>query len=601
MRFFVSAVARILTLRHRIGEVDEVFYFAEYPDVARSGSTAASHYGIYGKGEGRHPNRASKWLSASAWQALFVGPKYYLARSPEIAAAGFDPRVHYELWGRANGHPANRYSEYATDFLKRATRRFRTCRAALAPSAHPVLPPNQRDLFDFARSGRLYRARIEAFVQRRLASRLPVGGLIAGVFKIARLPDDKGPWRIAPLANEKSYTFCEPPVHGKSGPPVVRTVPVSRQWIATIDDAAVIGGFQVVSDGNLIVYEPAGDPALGFVAGAWPYTTAVNDRSAAVWFEFSSEDRLPEGILLSGRCSPNYFHWLIEYLARAYLLSQRPDLKHVPIIVDAEMFPQEFESLQTVLPDWPVHRMRRSSVLKVDRLYVPSQHTFHPDSPGIPFWRGSAICTDTLSFLRTTVLARLGIANLGPPHRRLYLARRRGRNIVNHADVERVVEEFGFEVVDPSALTFAEQVRLFCEAKYIAGAMGAAFSNLIFASPGGTVIGLCSPFATGYSMQANLAAFAGCSYVTLPGEHPRYEGETEGPVDLNLLLESFEVDPARLRQCLLDVLEKNPGELENPGGVPASARRPLAADALSGSKKIAAGERPARRNNRVDA
>ena len=86
-----------------------------------------------------------------------------------------------------------------------------------------------------------------------------------------------------------------------------------------------------------------------------------------------------------------------------------------------------------------------------------------------------------------------------PPHRRLYVSRghaKRTRRVENESELLAVLEPLGFEVIDPGALSSADQVRAFAEAEYIVGPHGAGLTNLAFASPGAAVLEL---FARDYS------------------------------------------------------------------------------------------------------
>jgi capsular polysaccharide biosynthesis protein len=170
----------------------------------------------------------------------------------------------------------------------------------------------------------------------------------------------------------------------------------------------------------------------------------------------------------------------------------------------------------------------------------------------IPFWQGAGVCHDTLAFLRQRILRHYGIQP-ATPWRKVFIARRSGRNITNTDEVEQLMAESGFEVVDTATLDLEQQVRLFQEAKVIAGGMGAAFTNLIFCSPGARIVALSSPFTRRFCMQANLAAFAGCSYLVVAGSHPQYLPEHDERLPgINLVVDSFTIDIAQLRAALAE-------------------------------------------------
>lgn len=477
------------------------------------------------------------------WFASLVDREYYLAQYADVRQAGLDPVRHFVLHGWREGRsPSARIALTRNDRSPPPAARILNALHAAIVLARPAAA---RPTFQLAERG-------SRWLVRCMIRKGGAANRIVRMLRKADIAEASSAWAEVEAANP--YSFLEPRVFGETAAPRQRTVTLPAKSIARVDDALVIGAFQVLKDDTFVCYEPAADPDRDFVAGIWPYVAKIQGTGEVVaWYDYEREETLPEGILFSGRCSPNYFHWLVEYLGRAYVLARSEHLRGVPLIVDADMFPQEFESLQAVLPDWPVHRLRKGTLLKVARLHVPSIPTFHPDSVRIPFWQGAGVCGDTLAFLRQRILGHYGIQPVAP-WRKVFIARRSGRNITNTDEVEQLMVEHGFEVVDTAALGLEQQVRLFQEAKIIAGGMGAAFTNLIFCSPGARILALSSPFTRRFCMQANLAEFAGCSYLVLAGSHPQYRPEHDDKLpDINLVMDSFTIDIGQLRAALAQV------------------------------------------------
>jgi len=99
--------------------------------------------------------------------------------------------------------------------------------------------------------------------------------------------------------------------------------------------------------------------------------------------------------------------------------------------------------------------------------------------------------------------------------RKLFLRRRTGaRVLVNHDEVEAALAADGFEAVEPEALSFLEQVRLFRGAAVVVGQTGAGLANLLFAPAGCRAVVLIarSPHSNYlyYSSLAHLAGVALC-------------------------------------------------------------------------------------------
>jgi capsular polysaccharide biosynthesis protein len=67
--------------------------------------------------------------------------------------------------------------------------------------------------------------------------------------------------------------------------------------------------------------------------------------------------------------------------------------------------------------------------------------------------------------------------------KRLYLSRRNApkRRVINEAEVEQTLQEFGFQTVMLEDLSVAGQVRLFSGAEVVVGPHGAGFANVVFA------------------------------------------------------------------------------------------------------------------------
>jgi capsular polysaccharide biosynthesis protein len=353
----------------------------------------------------------------------------------------------------------------------------------------------------------------------------------------------------------RPYTFREPPVFGEPDTRPERTVEAPACWLGSVTDVKVMGGFTVVRDDELIVYEPAAHPRHDIVAGCWEYVTPVygGEKQALMWYPFERETRLDEGILLSGRCSTNYFHWLIEYLPKGFALESRPELKHIPLIVDASMPPQHFESLRVVMGEWPLHVHHPSTLLHVGKLWLASTPTYHPDRFDLPYWVGSAVSEPHLDYLRQRALEKMAPGPQLPKN--IYLSRRgyRGRKIRNERELEKELARARFTRVRPETLGFLEQVRLFHNADVIAGPGGAAMSNLLFCRPGAKVLALTGERNKTYSMHANLARKAGARFLYVAGAHLLSRASCASEAEY--AFSTFEVPSMKVNAALAELMD----------------------------------------------
>ncbi|WP_196482781.1 glycosyltransferase family 61 protein [Burkholderia stagnalis] len=558
----------LIKLFRAIKVVNEPQYLERYPDVAAAGIDPIEHYVLFGRHEGRLPSDAIRNAKAAFLTTTrIVDEEYYARKYPDVASSTHRPVHHFIDFGAAERrHPNAFFERRASAKMKRKalkiqhsrTGMLQKMRSAPVKDRPAILSEIKDHLWSCAAHGNL--RGLERSLSRLSEFEYLVDAhLIARVTRVLDVRQKSSVVRLTPLEPSQQHQFREPRVVGENRARPLRTVEVPTTWIATVQNADVIGAFQVISSAGLIWYEPAADPRNDFVAGAWQYVTPVrgHHEKALVWFKFEQEDHLDEGILISGRCSPNYFHWLIEYLTRARLAELHFGHRKTPLIVDAHMFPQQFQSLKHVCGDWPIYQLRQSTRLKVSTLHIPSIQTFLPDSLQVPFWASSGLNFQSIEYLKTKIFASLGIQNGDSfANRRVFLARRNGRNIINVAEVEAVAAKAGFEIIDTAAMSFEAQVRLFASAGAIAGPLGAAFTNIIFCDARCRVLGLTTPFAKSFTLYSNLATSAGCSYATLAGEHPLYQpGDEDRNRDLNLTMASFSIPIDRLRSALLELIE----------------------------------------------
>jgi capsular polysaccharide biosynthesis protein len=170
--------------------------------------------------------------------------------------------------------------------------------------------------------------------------------------------------------------------------------------------------------------------------------------------------------------------------------------------------------------------------VQAEKLLVPGLPDFNVTAP----W--------TVAFARERLLpAGLGVV----PGRRIYLTRgdkRNNRIVRNEPEVMDALGDRGFTVLDTATLSVAEEISTFGEAECIVAPHGAALTNILFASPGASVIEL---FAPDY-VTPSYWKLADC----VPGVEYRYLlGAGRGPRgDMNGVMSDITIDVAALERVL---------------------------------------------------
>jgi len=253
----------------------------------------------------------------------------------------------------------------------------------------------------------------------------------------------------------------------------------------------------------------------------------ISEESKTVILEINPVDRhcisYEEAILLSGKSSINYFHWVFEYLNKVMSIDKLEHLKKIPLIVDAQMPYQHYEALQTAfnIEDRKIIFFSSSkSVVNVKNLHVPQVPCYLSDKFSEKGLERVSFARDHLFYLRNKILQKTG--NLTPDKKRIYITRKkRNRSILNERELIKILKNYGFEVYDTSYLSFAEQVRLFYSADVVIGAAGAALTNILFCRENTHVCILNSVFHQDNCLFSTLCSILGLKFKSLFGK-PSY-------------------------------------------------------------------------------
>ncbi len=183
-------------------------------------------------------------------------------------------------------------------------------------------------------------------------------------------------------------------------------------------------------------------------------------------------------ILLMGPWSWNYHHWLLEDLPRLWVLDEFSQLTDCPLIVPGDMSSFQMDSLKALGIDQNRLRYFDGSAWRFDRLYAPT------------FLAPGGHSRRQIDWLREKLFSGFGLTPSEQGDKRLYLTRRDApsKRVVNEAEIEKTLSDFGFETIDPGKMTLRQQVETFSRAKFVVAAHGATLTNLAFAPPSAGVI-----------------------------------------------------------------------------------------------------------------
>ena len=126
---------------------------------------------------------------------------------------------------------------------------------------------------------------------------------------------------------------------------------------------------------------------------------------AVMYYPYKAQAHLPSAIHLAGRSSVNYFHWMAEYLPRVLNAIEAGVARGTPLIAPADI-PESMRRALELVNDgyFSIHWHASDTLLTVDKLYVPSMHSFIVDCRALPFWMIGALSSRHLRFVRDQIL-----------------------------------------------------------------------------------------------------------------------------------------------------------------------------------------------------
>ncbi|WP_155831212.1 glycosyltransferase 61 family protein [Hyphomicrobium sp. 802] len=395
----------------------------------------------------------------------------------------------------ANGDH-KRISAIASDILRRS----------------PVLPPASEglavasaliDVDADAKADKLFAG------WRSIAPKLFGDRHLSGAFKLRTL----FPEHLSRSEPGGTCSFQLPSINGE--PRLDRdTLPLPYDGCKILENAAVAGFDTIVDSSNhIVVYDLAGHPRYPHVAGHDGLLKGARRRSdqAILHFPYERVIKLPSAVHLAGRCSWNYFHWLVEYLPRLLNAIEGGPDRNVPVLIPDNLPNSMMRALEIVNSGrFQTFIVPASTALEVERLFIPSMHTFIVDGLAAPLRSIGAMSRRHMQFLRQRILEALPPAPASKFPTKIFLSRgNRPRSITNEVEIQEMLMRDGFTAVDTATMSFDDQVCLFRNAEILVGATSAAFANILFCEREPIVLSLISAHISDFNIYSNLLQVAG--------------------------------------------------------------------------------------------
>ena len=186
---------------------------------------------------------------------------------------------------------------------------------------------------------------------------------------------------------------------------------------------------------------------------------------------------MDNGVWVINNKSENYFHWMTETLTRVIsfkTLNIKSKILIPEKFLDYEFVPKTLDLLKV---DYQTYS--KNNLIKVNNLHLTSN-----TAPAGNY--NSKAIYDLHSWLSN--------GSKSSPGKKLWVSRKySGRRVLsNEEEVIPILEKYGIELIYPEKLTYAQQIKLFREAEFLAGVAGAALVNMLYMEMNQTVLELRS-------------------------------------------------------------------------------------------------------------
>ena len=261
--------------------------------------------------------------------------------------------------------------------------------------------------------------------------------------------------------------------------------------VAKIREGVSYGATNMVIVDDMVIHHDLFDCNYDRISEELHSRAKINYRKNKIRWLLNHEKsvKITKAAVFVDACAENYAHWLTEVLPRIAIFCLEDRYKNIPIIVNDGLHANILSSLEMVVGgERKVWTLPAGRAAIVDELYVTSVVGY------VPFGRRKeclehshgAFSPGSLAVLKNHMLSMCNVVedNKAGRPQKIFLRRNSDtRAMVNSSEIEELLIEKGFVIIETDKLSFLEQVKLFNNAKQIISPTGAALANAIFCKP----------------------------------------------------------------------------------------------------------------------
>lgn len=250
-----------------------------------------------------------------------------------------------------------------------------------------------------------------------------------------------------------------------------------------LEQVTLHGGSNLLSFKDNIVHHNLSDYVTDYTSEELHGRLIIKPKKQkAMWLEVDAAPaELPEAAVFLDATSSNYAHWLTEVLPRIAAFCSNERFDGVPLVIDSGLHANLMQTLKIFSKGRNIYLLPARREIIVGKLYYTTACGYIPFEPRKRKFRTNGeFSPEALNIVRAAVYNEIG-SGISHSPKKIFLKRNSGnRNLFNNKEVEKLVRQYGYVVIEPEKLSFEEQYTLFKNASSVIAATGAALANCLF-------------------------------------------------------------------------------------------------------------------------
>jgi len=208
----------------------------------------------------------------------------------------------------------------------------------------------------------------------------------------------------------------------------------------------------------------------------WKSKTFIKDLLKFLFsknYEYSIE-AIEKGIWITNEKSNRYFHWMLDVGQRIQIVTEyleKNKLIEYKLLIPQKYFENDY--VKSII-----------NLYKIDYILIDDKKLYKIRELLIPFQLAPSgnYNPEVVKAIRNTFYNSIVKANILISDRKIWITRQnsRLRKIKNFDEIEKILTNFGFEIVDFDTMNFSEQIITVMQADTIGGIHGGGLANMLF-------------------------------------------------------------------------------------------------------------------------